>query len=54
LTITQVEEDAAMRKVGDVSRKRRLFGGEARSRWYAQRRAERFARRFSVVPVPGR
>jgi hypothetical protein len=42
-----------MRKVGDVSRKRRLFGGDARVRWYARRRAERFARRFSVVPPVG-
>lgn len=38
-----------MRKVGDVSRKRRLSGGEARVRWYARHRAERFARRYAIV-----
>jgi len=34
------------RKTGDCSRKRRLYGSPARIRWYAARRAERFARRF--------
>src|SRR5882724_11974511 len=34
------------RKTGDCSRKRRLYGSPARFRWYAARRAERFARRF--------
>jgi len=40
-----------MRKVGDVSRKRRVFGCAARVRWYARHRALRFARRFSVAPT---
>ena len=40
-----------MRKDGDVSRKRRLSGGNARVRWYARHRADRFARRFSVGPL---
>jgi hypothetical protein len=35
-----------MRKVGDVSRRRRLAGPEAKRRWYARYRAERFARRY--------
>lgn len=35
-----------MKKQGDVSRRRRLVGGEARVRWYARHRAERFARRW--------
>lgn len=35
-----------MKKQGDVSRKRRLMGPEAKQRWYAHRRAERFARRY--------
>jgi hypothetical protein len=39
-----------MRKVGDVSRKRRLFGSEAQVRWYARCRATRFARRYSLAP----
>jgi hypothetical protein len=38
-----------MRKVGDVSRRRRLVGSEARVRWYARQRARRFARRYSLV-----
>jgi hypothetical protein len=42
-----------MRKTGDVSRKRRLFGSEAQVRWYARHRAVRFARRFSVAPTAG-
>ena len=41
-----------MRKQGDVSRKRRLFGTAARVLWYAKWRALRFARRYSVAPVP--
>lgn len=41
-----------MRKIGDVSRKRRLCGGEARMRWYARHRALRFARRFCVGAIP--
>jgi hypothetical protein len=40
-----------MRKQGDVSRKRRLFCGEPRTRWYAKCRAARFAKRYSVVPA---
>jgi hypothetical protein len=40
-----------MRKVGDVSRRRRVFGGEARMRWYARHRAMRFARRYCVAPL---
>ncbi len=43
-----------MKRIGDVSRKRRLFGGEARTRWYARYRCERFARRYSVAPATGR
>jgi hypothetical protein len=39
-----------MRKIGDVSRKRRLFGSEAQVRWYARCRATRFARRYSLAP----
>jgi len=42
-----------MRKVGDVSRRRRL-ADRARQRWYARHRAVRFARRFgfaSQLPV---
>lgn len=35
-----------MKKQGDVSRKRRLTGCEAKLAWYARHRAERFARRF--------
>jgi hypothetical protein len=35
-----------MKKQGDVSRRRRLVGSEAKCRWYAKRRAERFARRY--------
>jgi hypothetical protein len=42
-----------MRKEGDVSRKRRLSGGDARVRWYARHRAARFARRFAVVLTRG-
>ena len=38
-----------MRKVGDVSRRRRLFGSPPRVKWYAVWRAVRFARRFCVV-----
>ena len=38
-----------MRKVGDVSRRRRLYGGEARLRWYARHRARRFARRYAAA-----
>lgn len=38
-----------MKKQGDVSRKRRLVGCEAKCRWYALRRAERFARRYWTV-----
>jgi hypothetical protein len=40
-----------MKKIGDVSRRRRLQGGEARVRWYARHRAERFARRYSVYAI---
>jgi hypothetical protein len=40
------QEDTAMKKQGDVSRKRRLAGSEAKCRWYARRRAERFAKRY--------
>ncbi len=35
-----------MKKQGDVSRKRRLVGCEAKCRWYAKWRAERFAKRY--------
>jgi hypothetical protein len=35
-----------MRKQGDVSRRRRLSGPEAKQRWYARYRAARFARRY--------
>jgi len=35
-----------MKKQGDVSRKRRLVGSEAKCRWYAKHRAERFAKRY--------
>jgi hypothetical protein len=38
-----------MRKQGDVSRRRRLTGPAAKQRWYARRRAERFARRYWAV-----
>jgi hypothetical protein len=34
-----------MKKQGDVSRKRRLLGSEAKCRWYAMHRAERFTKR---------
>ena len=40
-----------MKRIGDVSRKRRLFGGEARMRWYARCRTTRFARRYSLAPL---
>jgi hypothetical protein len=42
-----------MKRIGDVSRKRRLFGGEARMRWYARCRTTRFARRYSLAPLDG-
>jgi hypothetical protein len=42
-----------MKRIGDVSRRRRLFGGEARLRWYARYRALRFARRYSLVLIAG-
>jgi len=38
-----------MRKIGDVSRRRRLYRGEARRVWYARHRAARFARRFLLA-----
>ena len=38
-----------MRKQGDVSRRRRLTGPEAKCRWYAKYRALRFARRYWAV-----
>jgi hypothetical protein len=41
-----LQEDTAMKKQGDVSRKRRLLGSEAKCCWYAKRRAERFAARY--------
>ena len=34
------------RKIGDVSRKRRLYGCPAQVAYYARYRAERFAKRF--------
>lgn len=39
-----------MKKIGDVSRKRRLFGSPAQVLWYARWRAVRFARRYAVGP----
>jgi hypothetical protein len=39
------QEGQTIKKQGDVSRKRRLVGSEAKCRWYARRRAERFAKR---------
>jgi hypothetical protein len=36
-----LKEAQAMKKQGDVSRKRRLLGCEAKCRWYATWRAER-------------
>ena len=37
-----------MKKIGDVSRKRRLFGTQAQMQWYAWYRSLRFARRCSA------
>lgn len=38
-----------MRKIGDVSRRRRLFGCPAQVEWYARWRSVRFARRYSLT-----
>jgi len=45
-TVDLNEQEKAMKKQGDVSRKRRLTGSDAKQQWYARHRAERFARRF--------
>ncbi len=38
-----------VRHQGDVSRKRRLFGAQAKRTWYATYRSYRFARHFGCL-----